>query len=35
MFEIINNKAVKREHKENLNSEQKENDFIALSRRLR
>jgi len=35
MFEIINNKAVKREHKEDLNSEQKENDFIALSRRLR
>ena len=35
MFEIINNKAVKRKHKEDLNSEQKENDFIALSRRLR
>jgi len=35
MFEIINNKAVKKEHKENLNYEQKENDFIALSRRSR
>lgn len=35
MFEIINDKVVKREHKENLNLEQKENDFVALSRRLR
>ena len=33
MFEIIHDKAVKTEHKENLKSEQKENDFIALSRR--
>ena len=33
MFEIINDKAVKKEHKEKLNYEQKENDFIALSRR--
>ena len=35
MFEIINDKAVKTEHKENLKSEQKENDFIALSRRVK
>ena len=35
MFEIINDKAVKIEHKENLKSEQKENDFIALSRRVK
>jgi flagellar export protein FliJ len=35
MFEIINDKAVKKEHKENLDHEQKENDFIALSRRSR
>lgn len=35
MFEIINDKAVKTEHKENLKLEQKENDFIALSRRVK
>jgi flagellar export protein FliJ len=35
MFEIINDKAVMTEHKENLRAEQKENDFIALSRRVK
>jgi flagellar export protein FliJ len=35
MFEIINDKALKTEHKENLKSEQKEHDFIALSRRVK
>lgn len=35
MFEILNDKAVRREKKEELSVEQKENDFIALSRRLR
>lgn len=35
IFEIMNDKAVRKEHKENLNAEQKENDFVALSRRLR
>jgi flagellar export protein FliJ len=35
MFEIIRDKALKTERKENLKSEQKENDFIALSRRIK
>jgi len=35
VFELLNNKAVRKEHKERLDVEQKENDFFALSRRLR
>ena len=35
VFELLNDKAVKREQKERLEGEQKENDFFALSRRSR
>jgi flagellar export protein FliJ len=35
VFELLNDKAVKKEHKERLDGEQKDNDFFALSRRPR
>ncbi|MBI5741658.1 MAG: flagellar export protein FliJ [Nitrospirae bacterium] len=35
VFEILKDKAVKKEHRERLDVEQKENDFFALSRRPR
>ena len=35
VFELLNDKAVKKEKKERLDGEQKENDFFALSRRSR
>lgn len=35
MFEILNEKAVKRERKEKVDAEQKESDFFTLSRRPR
>ncbi|MBI4848050.1 MAG: flagellar export protein FliJ [Nitrospirae bacterium] len=35
VVEILHEKIIKREHKEKLNLEQKENDFFAISRRSR
>lgn len=35
VFELLNDKAVKKEHKEKLDGEQKESDFFSLSRRFR
>ncbi|RJQ22418.1 MAG: flagellar export protein FliJ [Nitrospiraceae bacterium] len=35
VFEILNDRAVKNNNKERLDSEQKENDFYAISRRVR
>lgn len=33
VFELMKNRVVRKEHKERLDTEQKENDFITLSRR--
>lgn len=35
VFEILNDKAIKNEHREKLKAEQKEADFFAISRRLK
>lgn len=35
IFEILNTKETKKENRERLNTEQKENDFLAISRRQR